>query len=100
MNDKAKITFEMSFDAGVHTAQSLARACYSLADIGCFRIENERARHLVACTTSLTQADAESRFRSAAIDFAVREDIEARTGGLRDLIWATAFAEAHAVKAE
>lgn len=98
MTDEAKITFEMIFDAGVHSAQSLMRTCYSLADLGIFRVENTHARHVVACTTSQSQVVAESRFRTAAIDFAVREDIETRTRDLRDAVWATAFAETQMVK--
>jgi His-Xaa-Ser system protein HxsD len=34
------------------------------------------------------------RFRTSLIDFALREDIEARTRGMRELIWQTAFGEA------
>lgn len=99
MNDEAKTTFEMTFDTGVHSAQSLMRTCYSLADLGIFKIESTRMRHVVACTTSQSQVAAENRFRTAAIDFAVREDIEARTRDLRDAVWATAFAETRVVKA-
>lgn len=94
MSDTGRITLEVSFDANVHSAQSLTRACYSLSDLGVFRIESGTQRHSVVCTTASDQGVVEDLLRAAAVDFAVRESIEARTRGLRDLIWKTAFAEA------
>ncbi len=53
-------------DSEVHPASAVLRTCYALAE----------------------------RFRSLLVDFTIREEIEARTKGLRELIWQSAFAEA------
>jgi len=94
VDNSSETTFETTFDAHIHSAQSLTRACYSLSELGVFRIESGIQRHSVVCTTRSDRGLVECRLRAAAIDFAVRESIEARTHEMRNLIWKTAFAEA------
>jgi len=85
----------VQIDAAVHTISAVSRACYSLADLAIFDFERQDKSYIVRAVP-VGRASAEeisSRLKTALIDFTVREEIESRTKGLRDLIWRTAFAE-------
>jgi His-Xaa-Ser system protein HxsD len=82
-------------DAAVHPAAAVARACYALADIATFEIfskEDAIVVHIFPAQGATIETVTE-RFRTSLIDFTLRENIEARTKGMRDLIWQTAFGE-------
>jgi|ERR1700754_75647 len=82
-------------DTAIHPVAAITRACYALADIATFDISTKGdaiAVHVFPAQ-GVTVETATDRFRTSLIDFTVRENIEARTKGIRDLIWQTAFGE-------
>jgi His-Xaa-Ser system protein HxsD len=82
-------------DAAVHPAAAITRACYALADIATFEIFGKgdtTAVHIFPVQGATIETITE-RFRTSLIDFTLRENIEVRTKGMRDLIWQTAFGE-------
>jgi His-Xaa-Ser system protein HxsD len=82
-------------DAAIHPAAAVTRACYALADIATFDISTKGDAIAVRIfpAQGMMMETATDRFRTSLIDFTVRENIEARTKGIRDLIWQTAFGE-------
>lgn len=87
----------IEIDSEVHPASAVLRTCYALAEIAGF--ETSRAGNLLLVHVTIippaTVDLVRERFRTSLVDFTIREEIEARTKGLRDLIWQTAFAEAN-----
>lgn len=83
-------------DGEVHPASAVLRTCYALAELASF--ETSKAGNLLLVRVTVippaTVDLVRDRFRTSLVDFTIREEIEARTKGLRDLIWQTAFAEA------
>lgn len=82
-------------DAAIHPAAAVTRACYALADIATFDISAEGGAIAVRIfpAQGTTIESVTDSFRTSLIDFSLRENIEARTKGMRDLIWRTAFGE-------
>jgi His-Xaa-Ser system protein HxsD len=82
-------------DPVVHPATAITRACYALADIATFDICTKKDAIVVQIfpAQGMTLEAVTDRFRTSLIDFSLRENIEARTKGMRDLIWQTAFGE-------
>jgi His-Xaa-Ser system protein HxsD len=83
----------------VISAEALLKTCHWFSRDFAFEIRS-RSEHLVdviltprstASTSDL--ALAKESFNNSAMDFALREKIEAKTSGLRDLILAKAFSE-------
>jgi His-Xaa-Ser system protein HxsD len=87
-------TFEI--DTALYPVPAVHRACYALAACANFDIERtERGLHLLVTPRDGHQLDALlDDLKRLLVDFALREEIESKTKGLRDLIWRTAFAEA------
>lgn len=85
----------VTVDTTSHPAAAIMRACYALADIATFEINSEADATAVKIfpAQGVSLESATERFRTALIDFTLRESIEARTKGMRDLIWQTAFGE-------
>jgi His-Xaa-Ser system protein HxsD len=85
----------ISIDSSLHPTAAILRSCYALADIATFDLSHEAGQVSVSVFPvpgqSLEMVIA--RFRTSLIDFSLREEIEARTRGMRELIWQTAFAE-------
>jgi His-Xaa-Ser system protein HxsD len=82
-------------DGSLHPSAAILRSCYALADIATFDVSNEAGQvsvRVFPASGHLPEAVID-RFRTSLIDFTLREEIEARTKGMRDLIWQTAFAE-------
>ncbi|UFW46268.1 MULTISPECIES: hypothetical protein [Bradyrhizobium] len=84
-------------DSEVHPASAVLRTCYALAELAGF--ETSKAGNLLLVRVTIippaTVDLVRERFRISLVDFTIREEVEARTKGLRDLIWQTAFAEAN-----
>ncbi|MHC4042975.1 His-Xaa-Ser system protein HxsD [Bradyrhizobium sp. 23AC] len=87
----------IEIDSEVHPASAVLRTCYTLAQLAGF--ETSKAGNLLLVRVTVippaTLDLVRERFRVLLVDFTIREEIEARTKGLRDLIWQTAFAEAN-----
>lgn len=83
-------------DSEVHPASAVLRTCYALAELAGFETSKLGNLLLVRITVMppVTVDLVRERFRSLLVDFTIREEIEARTKGLRELIWQSAFAEA------
>jgi His-Xaa-Ser system protein HxsD len=81
-------------DTTPHPAAAITRACYALADIATFEFTAEAGAAVrIFPSQGVSIETVTERFRTAVIDFTLREDIEARTKGMRELIWQTAFGE-------
>ncbi|MCS3929000.1 His-Xaa-Ser system protein HxsD [Bradyrhizobium elkanii] len=84
-------------DGEVHPDSAVLRTCYALAELASFETSKAGTLLLVR-VTPIPPAAIDlvlERFRTSLVDFTIREQVEARTKGLRDLIWQTAFAEAN-----
>lgn len=94
-SEEAGQTLSIQIDAAAHPISAVSRACYSLADLATFEVQVQGNSFFVRAVPigSASPQDISSRLKTALIDFTVREEIESRTKGLRDLIWRTAFAE-------
>lgn len=92
----------VAVDCAVYTRSALLRACYSLAHLATFDLSQVGGELLVSVTPKGEQSTAEiaNQLRTALVDFALREEIEARTSQLRNLIWQTAFGEAAKARSE
>jgi len=85
----------ISIDSTLHPTAAILRSCYALADIATFDVSSEAGQvsvQVFPAPGQLLEAVID-RFRTSLIDFTLREEIEARTRGMRDLIWQTALAE-------
>src|SRR3569623_1664459 len=87
-------TFEI--DTTLHPVPAVHRACYALAACATFDIERtERGLSLRVTVRDEHRSEAIlNDLKRLLVDFTLREEIETRTKGMRDLIWQTAFAEA------
>lgn len=92
----------VTLDCAVYTQSAVLRACYSLADLATFDLSQDDGRLLVsfAPKSKETITEITNRLRTALVDFALREEIEARTSQLRNLIWQTAFGEVTKARSE
>lgn len=92
----------VTLDCAVYSRSAVLRACYSLADLATFDLSQDEGRLFVrfAPNSKETAAEITNRLRTALVDFALREEIEARTSQLRNLIWQTAFGEATKARSE
>jgi len=82
-------------DCSLHSYPAVLRCCYALADVANFDLSDKAGKisvHVFPAAGQTFEA-VRQRFRTSLIDFALREDIEARTKGMRELIWQTAFGE-------
>jgi His-Xaa-Ser system protein HxsD len=86
---------QISLDPAIYPGAAITRACYALADIATFEVSSEAKGFTVRIfpRPGLAIAVVTKRFRESLVDFTLRENIEARTKGIRDLIWQTAFGE-------
>jgi His-Xaa-Ser system protein HxsD len=86
---------EISLDTALYPGAAITRACYALADIATFEISSKTNGFAVRIFTAEGSSieTVTKRFRESLIDFTLRENIEARTKGMRDLIWQAAFGE-------
>ena len=84
-----------SVDRALHPTAAILRTCYALADIATFDMKTGADTVSVQIYPAVGNSTATvvERFRASLIDFSLREDIETRTKGMRDLIWQTAFGE-------
>lgn len=90
------IGVDVGFDKTVHSKSSLLRVAYAMADRIALELHDFAERYVLRGTAT-SEADAfglADEIRICAADFALREEIEGRTAGMRDLIWRAAFAEA------
>ena len=87
---------EIGIDSAIHPVSSVQRACYALADRATFDISRQEGHVnvLVKARMGYRLEEVVDQFRTSLIDYTLREEIEANTQGLRELIWQTAFAEA------
>ena len=85
----------ISIDGSVHPVAAILRSCYALAGIATFDVSNEAGVVSVRIFPASGQSSEAviGRLRTSLIDFTLREEIEARTKGMRELIWQTAFGE-------
>jgi His-Xaa-Ser system protein HxsD len=81
------------------SAEALLKACYWFSrDFTCeIRNRNEHVADVILTPRSAASASelavAKDAFTTSAMDFALREKIEAKTSGIRDLLLAKAFSE-------
>ena len=85
----------VTFDPAAHSRSSLLRVAYALAERIVLDLrEIDGSLAMVGTARGAENCDEiRDAIRIAAVDFALREEIEAKTFGLRDVIWRTAFAE-------
>lgn len=86
----------IEIDTALHPVSAVQRVCYALSERAVFEISRRDGLLSVLVTPRMENRLDEvlDQFRTSLIDYTLREEIEARTQGLRDLIWRTAFAEA------
>jgi His-Xaa-Ser system protein HxsD len=89
----------VEIDAAIVSSEALLKACYWFSrDFVCeVRSRNEKVAEVSLTpripTSASDLAIARNAFLTSAMDFALREKIEARTSGIRDLLLAKAFSE-------
>ena len=90
------ISHLIEVDTSLHPVSAVQRTCYALAEMAVFEIAREANCVSLRVTPREGQRidDVLERFTTSLIDFTLREEIEARTRGQRELIWRTAFSEA------
>ena len=85
----------IEIDTTLHPVSAVQRTCYALAGMAVFEIS--RAADCLSLRVTPREGqrldDVLERLKTSLIDFTLREEIEAKTQGLRELIWQTAFAE-------
>lgn len=93
-SDCAKQVIEI--DTALHPVSAVQRACYALAERAVFDISQQDGHLSVLVTPRIGYRldGVLDQLRTSLIDYTLREEIEAKTYGLRELIWQTAFAEA------
>jgi His-Xaa-Ser system protein HxsD len=86
---------EVEFDKRVHSQSSLLRVAYAMADRIALELKESADRYVLRGTRGpeIEVAGVIAEIRICAVDFALREEIEARTSGIRETIWRAAFAE-------
>ena len=86
---------DVEFDENVHSKSSLLRVAYAMADRIALELQSAPGRYLLCGRASpgIDVTDLIAEIRVCAVDFALREEIEAKTSLMRDAIWRTAFAE-------
>jgi His-Xaa-Ser system protein HxsD len=86
-------------DLAIISAEALLKTSYWFSRDFVCEIRNRNDRLAEVCLTPRSPmsasdlASAKDAFNTSAIDFALREKIEAKTSGLRDLLLAKAFSE-------
>jgi His-Xaa-Ser system protein HxsD len=86
----------VELDPTIHSKSSLLRVAYAMADRIALDLRDVDGRFVLVGTSmpGRNAAKLVDEIRVCAIDFALREDIEANTFGMREVIWRAAFAEA------
>lgn len=86
----------IEIDTAIHPVSAVQRACYALAELAVFEMSRQDSHLNVQVTPRRGHRleDVLDQLRTSLIDYTLREEIEAKTQGLRELIWQTAFAEA------
>jgi len=93
-------------DRATISDEALLKTCYWFArDFICeIRNRSERAAEVFLTprnpATAADLASAKDAFMTSALDFALREKIDARTSGIRDLLLAKAFSESGVLEDE
>jgi len=99
-NSRAAAPIEVEISLSIISAEALLKTCYWFSRDYVCEIRN---RDENVADVFLTSRDSSSgsdpssikdSFITAAMDFALREKIEAKTSGIRDLLLAKAFSEA------
>jgi His-Xaa-Ser system protein HxsD len=96
----------VEFDLAIVSTEALLKACYWFSrDFVCdIRNRNETAAEVWLTprspATDAELASAKDAFLTSAMDFALREKIEAKTSGVRDLLLAKAFSESGVLEDE
>ena len=89
----------VEIDRSVVSAEALLKTCYWFTrDFVCeIRNRNEHVAEVFLTprnpASAFELASAKNAFTTSAMDFALREKIEAKTSGIRDLLLAKAFSE-------
>jgi His-Xaa-Ser system protein HxsD len=95
--DSSRAVIEI--DQSIVSAEALLKTCYWFSrDFVCdIRSRNEHVAEVVLTPRNPASASglasAKDAFTTRAMDFALREKIEAKTSGIRDLLLAKAFSE-------
>lgn len=89
------VDVEVEFDKAIHSKSSLLRVAYAMADRIALQLQDLGGRYVLRGTeaSGLDVAELTTEILVFAADFALREEIEARTSGMRETIWRAAFAE-------
>jgi len=88
------------FDSALFSAEVILKACYWLSRDFLCEVEVEQTGSIRVTVTRRQSSSAESipdaieQLRQMVSDFALREKIESKTSGIRDLLLAKAFSEA------
>lgn len=99
-NKSEALRVVVEIDLALISTEALLKTCYWFSrDFVCeLRERDERTAdvHLTPRSTMslLDLASARDAFFTSAVDFALREKIDAKTSGIRDLLLAKAFSEA------
>ena len=86
-------------DLAILSTEALLKTCYWFSRDFVCEIRNRNERVAEVCLTprnpdsGFDLASTKDAFQTSAMDFALREKIEARTSGIRDLLLAKAFSE-------
>ncbi|SEH87444.1 hypothetical protein [Tardiphaga sp. OK245] len=93
--DNPEFEVRIDFDPGIHSQSSLLRVAYAMADRIALDLRGCEGRFVLIGTAAAGRdvTALADEIRISAVDFALREEIEAKTAGMRDAIWRTAFAE-------
>ena len=89
----------VEINLAIISAEALLKTCYWFSrDFVCeIRNRNEHVAEVVLTprnpSSTAELASTKSAFTTSAMDFALREKIEAKTSGIRDLLLAKAFSE-------
>jgi His-Xaa-Ser system protein HxsD len=95
--DAARAVIEINL--AVISVEALLKTCYWFSREFVCEIQNQseqRAEIILTPRSPVSASDlllAKDAFNTSAIDFALREKIEAKTSGIRDLLLAKAFSE-------
>jgi His-Xaa-Ser system protein HxsD len=96
----------VEINLAIITAEALLKTCYWFSRDFVCEIRNQDDKLAEVCLTprsSISASDlasAKEAFNTSAMDFALREKIEAKTSGIRDLLLAKAFSESGVLEDE
>lgn len=89
----------VEIDLTIISTEALLKTCYWFSRDFVCEIRNRNERMAEVCLTPRNAvsgsdlASSKDAFETSAMDFALREKIEAKTAGIRDLLLAKAFSE-------